>query len=188
MPEPAPPDRPAENHPRGNAIVRRSRSPDLSLFGLSMGSGHQACDQPALASSSQRRVASSVQPGNREPWSYTLAGTNDEMMSRFGVMHRCGVAAFAETHKEINRPKAKTERIAFASIRLPPKAGAPVLRGHARPRPQGVAASRSLTLARRHAGFLCREEQHQGGWDRRARPRHGSEVECLWDSDRSRSP
>src|ERR1700730_10218351 len=51
----------------------------------------QACDQPELALSSQRRVASSVQPGNREPWSYTLAGTNDEMMSRFGVMQRCGV-------------------------------------------------------------------------------------------------
>src|SRR5260370_15509512 len=58
-----PADTPAENHPRGNAIVRRSRSPDLLLFGLSMGSGHQACDHIELASSNQRRVASSVQPG-----------------------------------------------------------------------------------------------------------------------------
>src|SRR5882762_804333 len=56
-------DPPAENHLRRDALVGRSRPPDLLLFGLSMGSGHQACDQPLLASSSQRRVAPSVQPG-----------------------------------------------------------------------------------------------------------------------------
>jgi hypothetical protein len=52
----------------------------------------------------------------RKAWVHTLAGTNGDM-SRFGVMHPCGVA---EAQRAIKRPKAKTERIAFAPIDSPP--------------------------------------------------------------------
>ena len=52
----------------------------------------------------------------RKAWVHTLAGTNGDM-SRFGVMHPCGVA---EAQRAIKRPKAKTERIAFAPIDQPP--------------------------------------------------------------------
>ena len=63
--------------------------------------------QPAqeVALSNQYWVCSSVQPGDSEARGghHTLAGTNDDML-----------AASAETHRVINRPKAKAERIAIA--------------------------------------------------------------------------
>jgi hypothetical protein len=69
--------------------------------------------QPAqeVALSNQYWVCSSVQPGDSEARGghHTLAGTNDDML-----------AASAETHRVINRPKAKAERIAIAPIDLPP--------------------------------------------------------------------
>jgi hypothetical protein len=81
-----------------------------------LGSDRQACVQGALALSSQRRVASSVQPGTAKrgavtPWLGTITCGRAR---RCNV--RCTVVALAEAHRVINRPKAKTERIAFTPI------------------------------------------------------------------------
>jgi len=81
-------------------------------------SDRQACVQGALALSSQRRVASSVQPGTAKlgavtPWLGTITCGRAR---RCNV--RCTVVALAEAHRLINRPKAKTERIAFTPIDL----------------------------------------------------------------------
>ena len=101
----------------------------------------QACVQAALALSSQRRVASSVQPGTAKrgaatPWLGTITCWR---VRKCNV--RCTVVALAEAHRVINRPKAKTARIAFAPIDLPPF----LCEAQVAP-PQSVAASRSFKL------------------------------------------
>ena len=55
----------------------------------------------------------------------------------------CAVAALAEAHRVISRPRVRAERIAFAPIELPP-----LLCDARAARLQSVAASRSVTLAR----------------------------------------
>ena len=74
----------------------------------------------------------------RKAWVHTLAGTNGDM-SRFGVMHPCGVA---EAQRAIKRPKAKTERIAFAPIDQPP-----FFCGARAAPPKFVSVPRSLKLS-----------------------------------------
>src|SRR5258708_5187610 len=77
-----------------------------------MGSGHQACDHALLASSSQRRVASSVQPGTAK----RAPGAVKPWLGRTTTcrgLERCTVAALAEAHRVINRPRVKMERIAL---------------------------------------------------------------------------
>ena len=78
-----------------------------------MGSGHQARDQPELASSNQRRVASSVQPGTAKRAPGAVTPWLGRTMTCRGSA-RCTFAALAEEQRAIKRPKAKTERIAFA--------------------------------------------------------------------------
>jgi len=66
------------------------------------------------ALSSQYRVCSSVHPGTAKPLGAVTGSTGRKW--RAGGLERCTVAALAEAHKVINRPKAKKDRIAFAPI------------------------------------------------------------------------
>src|SRR2546430_15351041 len=66
------------------------------------GSGHQACDQPELASSSQRRVASSVQPGTAKRAPGAVPPWLGRTMACRGL-EGCTVAALAEAHRGVNR-------------------------------------------------------------------------------------
>jgi hypothetical protein len=84
--------------------------------------------QPAqdVALSNQYRVCSSVQPGTAKR-SGAVTPRLGRTMTCWRVckcsvdgLERCTVAASAEAHRMINRPKAKTERIAIAPIDLPP--------------------------------------------------------------------
>jgi hypothetical protein len=88
-------------------------------FCLERGNGRsnrQACVQDELALFSQRRVASSLQPGTAKrgavtPWLGTIT-----CWRMRGCNVRCTVAALAEACRVINRHNAKTERIEFAPI------------------------------------------------------------------------
>jgi hypothetical protein len=73
-------------------------------------------------------------------------------MAWWFMQERCAVAAFADAHRAIKRPKAEKERIAFAPIDLPPNALLGQRRQVARP---GVGRGRAGTVS---AGAAC------GGW------------------------
>src|SRR6266853_6855126 len=67
---------------------------------------------PPWKLSSQRRVASSVQPGTAK----RAPGAVKPWLGRTMIcrgLEWCAVAALAELHRVINRPKAKMERIAL---------------------------------------------------------------------------
>ncbi len=84
--------------------------------------------QPAqeVALSNQYRVCSSVQPGTAKRSGAVTPRLGRTMICwrvckcSVGGLERCTVAASAEAHRVINRPKAKTKRIAIARIDLPP--------------------------------------------------------------------
>jgi hypothetical protein len=81
--------------------------------------------QPAqeVALSNQYRVCSSVQPGTAKragavtPWLGRTMTCWRVRKCTVGGLERCTVAASAEAHRVINRPKAKAERIAMLSNR-----------------------------------------------------------------------
>src|ERR1700737_543137 len=84
------------------------------MFGRT-GSDYQPKPAAAVPLYSQYRVCSSVHPGTAKP--LVTVGTVTRWAGR--KWRSCGlerstVAASAEAHKVINRPKAKTDRIAFA--------------------------------------------------------------------------
>ena len=74
----------------------------------------------------------------RKAWVHTLAGTNGDM-SRFGVMHPCGVGRSTEGDQKAEGQN--TTHNAFAPIDQPP-----FLCGARAAPPQSVPAPRSLKL------------------------------------------
>src|ERR1700738_3126162 len=98
-----------------------------------------------------------------------------------GGLGRCTVAALAEAHKVINRPRAKTDRIVLAPFNLPSE---PI--GSSRTGYQLIMCARATT-APSCSGFTI---DQIGAIMRHARP-HPPEEDHLWRDARrwrSRSP
>ena len=93
---------------------RSSLRSEISLWSIIVCNGRQACFQPALALSSQRRVASSVQPGTAKRSGALRPGLWRTMAC--WCMCKCTVAALAEAPRAIKRPNAKRERIVSAPL------------------------------------------------------------------------
>jgi hypothetical protein len=81
-----------------------------------IGSDYQPKPEAAEPLYSHLRVSSSVHPGTAKPLGTTTPGAGRKWPA--GGLERCTVAALAEAHKVINRPKAKTDRIVFAPFSL----------------------------------------------------------------------
>jgi hypothetical protein len=106
---------------RTKAPLRRTRHEDASARAARYPQPSQE-----VALSNQYWVCSSVQPGTAKragavtPWLGRTMTCWRVRNCSVGGLERCTVAASAETHRMINRPKANTERIAIAPIDLPP--------------------------------------------------------------------
>jgi hypothetical protein len=140
-----------------NASVNRWAT-GLTLFVANVPhvSEHFGCQpkpEPALALSSQCWVCSTVQPGTAKRvgsvtrWSGRPVTDCCLRKSIPDGLERCSVAASAETHKVINRPNAKTDRIALSPVGIAQVSSASIIGCHVRT-DADVPSSRSVKSMR----------------------------------------